>query len=158
MVSQAAWTDVDYDKAGEEVLKELGIDAATPCEDDCLNPLYQHGTRGVLYVGDQRAAKDDLILDRLNIVSVVNCTHNMRNWYPGKYRYYKFPLGKWRQESGGGEDGVKKFLDPMLAFLEDSLESGGSILLHCLAGAHRAGIAGVMALMFFRQISGEEVR
>ena len=127
MVSQAAWTDADYDKAGEEVLTELGIDAASPCGDDCVNPLYQHGTGGVLYVGDQRADKDDLIL-------------------------------KWRQESGEGEDGVRKFLYPMLAFLEDTLESGSSILLHCLAGAHRAGIAGVLALMFFRHMSGEEVR
>ena len=117
MTSQAAWTDVDYDKAGEEVLAELGIDAATPCEDDCLNPLYQHGAGGVLYVGDQRAAKDHLILDRLNIVSVVNCTHNMRNWYPGKYRYYNFPVGNGDRRVREGKMVSRSSWSPCLPFL-----------------------------------------
>ena len=148
---------VDYDKAAAELFKELGIDPEAPCEEDCLNPVYKNVSGGVVYVGDQRAAKNSRILDRLNIHSVVNCTHNMKNWHSDKYRYLNFPVGKWKQFCAAGEKDLKEFLCPLFSFLEDNLQSGGSILLHCLAGAHRAGITGVLALMYFNKIPAQEV-
>ena len=82
----------------------------------------------------------------------------MKNWFPDKFEYFNFPVGKWRQYcGGGGEDNLKKFVCPLFRFLKERLQSGESVLLHCLAGAHRAGITGVLALMFFRQIPANEV-
>eukprot|EP00092_Neocalanus_flemingeri_P042509 GFUD01046492.1.p1 GENE.GFUD01046492.1~~GFUD01046492.1.p1 ORF type:complete len:119 (-),score=12.32 GFUD01046492.1:11-367(-) len=98
-----------------------------------------------------------MILNRLSIGSVVNCTHNMKNWHPDKYKYLNFPVGKWRTFCEGGEETLENFLCPLFEFLEDNLQAAGSILLHCLAGAHRAGITGVLALMLFRQIPAKEL-
>ena len=41
---------------------------------------------------------------------------------------------------------VKRFVDPMFKFVDDAL-ARGSVLVHCLAGAHRAGSTGVLLLM-----------
>ena len=148
----------DYDKAAAELFKDLGIDVTDPGEDDLVNPVYQHPAGGWLYVGDQRAAKNITLLNNLNIVAVVNCTHNTNNYFPDKLSYCKFPVGKWKTECKGGEVGeVKRFVESLLMFLQTNLETGGSVLLHCLAGAHRAGTAAVLAIMAFKQMSVSQV-
>eukprot|EP00798_Chlamydomonas_sp_ICE-L_P006340 gene6340-2965_t len=40
-----------------------------------------------------------------------------------------------------------QFVDPMFRFVDEALVKGGGILLHCIAGAHRAGTTGVACLM-----------
>ena len=45
------------------------------------------------------------------------------------------------------------FLRPMLQFIEATLSQGGSVLVHCLAGAHRAGTTATICLMHFGGMS-----
>ena len=116
--------NADYDKAAAELFKDLGIDVSDPSDDDCVNPVYHHPAGGWLYVGDQRAAKNLILLNNLNIVGVVNCTHNTQNCFPGKFSYCKFPVGKWRTECRGGEEEeVRRFVESMLMFLQTNLEA-----------------------------------
>jgi len=41
----------------------------------------------------------------------------------------------------------------MLEFINDVINRGESVLVHCLAGAHRAGTTGIICLMHFQGIS-----
>ena len=43
---------------------------------------------------------------------------------------------------------VLEFFKSLFVFLDDELGQGNSVLIHCLAGAHRAGTAGVASLMY----------
>ena len=36
------------------------------------------------------------------------------------------------------QEGLAKFLDPCVSFIEKELAKGSSVLVHCLAGAHRS--------------------
>ena len=41
------------------------------------------------------------------------------------------------------------FVQPLFDFVGEALENGQSVLVHCLAGAHRAGTSGILCLMQF---------
>lgn len=47
-------------------------------------------------------------------------------------------------------------LRPMLEFIEAALSQGGSVLVHCLAGAHRAGATATICLMHFGGMSANQ--
>ena len=42
---------------------------------------------------------------------------------------------------------VAAYFAPLFQFVEGELSAGNNVLIHCLAGAHRAGTAGVACLM-----------
>ena len=89
---------------------------------------------------------------------IVNCTHNIENFFPGKYQYYNIPIGKWRlHHDESSQDKLWAFLAPYLMFVKESLDSGKKVLLHCLAGAHRAGTAAVLAVMFLTNMDSNQV-
>ena len=55
-------------------------------------------------------------------------------------------IAYWRREAAILGDLIS-FLKPALEFITDVINSGDSVLVHCLAGAHRAGTAGIICLM-----------
>ena len=42
---------------------------------------------------------------------------------------------------------IAGFFRPLFEFVTSNLEAGNNVLIHCLAGAHRAGTAGVACIM-----------
>ena len=64
------------------------------------------------------------------------------------FKYLPFPIGKFRS-SGASRSGAvavayfRKYLD----WVDSQLASGHNVMVHCLAGAHRAGTAGIAYLM-----------
>ena len=48
------------------------------------------------------------------------------------------------------------FLRPMLQFIDMTISRGGSVLVHCLAGAHRAGTTGTICLLHFGGLSARQ--
>lgn len=48
--------------------------------------------------------------------------------------------------------GVRKFYKPLFDFVEDALRAGANVMVHCLAGAHRAGTSGVSCVMYFMKL------
>ena len=51
---------------------------------------------------------------------------------------------------------LAKFLGGYFDFIDAALAKGESVLVHCLAGAHRAGTAGVLLLMHKEGLDMEE--
>lgn len=43
--------------------------------------------------------------------------------------------------------GVISFFEPAHTFIDNALEAGHNVMVHCLAGAHRAGTTGVSYMM-----------
>ena len=76
-------------------------------------------------------------------------TTRYRNYHPQQITYHTFNIAWWRREVGATEKELQMFLLPVLQFIERELSSGHSILIHCLAGAHRAGTTAIISLMHF---------
>lgn len=104
------------------------------------------------------------------ITHVVNCTHGpskIPNYHVGSVAYYEFPISNWHNIVTGVDPTiiygkscapsplvaitvpVADFVDPLFEFIDAALSAGNSVLVHCLAGAHRAGTTGCLCLMHY---------
>jgi protein-tyrosine phosphatase len=63
------------------------------------------------------------------------------------FKYLTFPIGRWRSHVSPAPPAVLAFFSPLFTFLDLELALGNNVLIHCLAGAHRAGTAGIASLM-----------
>merc|ERR1712216_1118701 len=51
---------------------------------------------------------------------------------------------------------VRDYCSPALGWIDEAVAKGSGVLIHCRAGAHRAGTTGVMYLMHARSLGVEE--
>ena len=117
-----------------------------------LDPIFKHSSGGCIYVGNQTAASDLSILTKHGITHVVNCTSGaakIPDFHRGKVNYLEFPISFWNQHVDSTDASVLKFADNLFSFIDSALEAGHSVLVHCLAGAHRAGTTGCACLMHY---------
>lgn len=141
-----------------------------------VDVLWTHPeSNGLLYVGNDRAAKNEAFLRDLKVTAIVNCTrpskHGQLNNYhkhTGRFRYYDLPMAHWDEyclETPNGAEyttdaekfeACLRFLLPAMIFCLRSLKRGECVLVHCLAGAHRAGTMGILTLMHFQGMAGSD--
>lgn len=144
--------DCDFDSEGQWLLGQVRTESTRGAYSD-VDPLWTHPTSGAkLYVGNESTAMSAEELTKHHITRIVRCLDY--EGCPGtfesdlEYRYLHFPIGWWRiAPDCKSHRGVAQILAPMLGFVLEALEEGCSVLIHCLAGAHRAGTAGVACLM-----------
>ena len=111
-------------------------------------------TGGTIYVGNQQAAQNAALLKDRGITSVVNCTDSMPFYHQNSFTYHRFNISFW--PSYGDVDELARFLQPLWEFIDGVLAKGESVLVHCLAGAHRAGTTGILCLMRYADMSALE--
>eukprot|EP00092_Neocalanus_flemingeri_P077623 GFUD01096432.1.p1 GENE.GFUD01096432.1~~GFUD01096432.1.p1 ORF type:complete len:188 (+),score=41.52 GFUD01096432.1:182-745(+) len=124
-----------------------------------LDAMYKSEAGGFIYVGGDLAARDLSGLQARGITSVVNCTTNIECFHKGTLDYFTFDIAYWRRlaaQAGKSAQGLVKFLKPVLEFINDVINRGESVLVHCLAGAHRAGTTGIICLMHFEGLVSRE--
>ena len=106
--------------------------------------------RAALFVGNMNAASTREILDAHGITAVVCCIGN-----EGTPLYFaddpafaclRFAVSDWG-DAPDTPEGLRAFFAPLFAFVDAAVAEGRGVLVHCLAGADRAGTAGVAALM-----------
>lgn len=107
--------------------------------------MYQHPTTGAkLIMGTAAFAANREQLRETNISCIVNCqsksSANVHQNDP-ELDYFRFPIAFWQRNAADGAN-VAKFLMPLFEYIDSQLGEGKNILVHCLAGAHRAGTAG----------------
>ena len=71
------------------------------------------------------------------------------------FTYLRFPIAHWwrSKEDMNSHVGVRRYFAPLFAFVEKVLRAGGNVMVHCLAGAHRAGTSGVALAMYYLRLS-----
>lgn len=156
--------EVDYAAEGLELLRRVNLNLAeAPQRYDHANAIYKHPETGaLLYVGNAQVATSKLSLTKLGISRIVFCQDrdgDMAFANDPSFRYLPFPIGMWREGRGAlrGWQGGKfhgdvcqnalAFFEPLFTFVDVELAAGQNVLIHCLAGAHRAGSAGIACLM-----------
>jgi hypothetical protein len=125
-----------------------------------VDPIWKHPNgAGTIYVGNQTAAESLDVLRGIGVTHVVNCTvgsSQIPNFHEGKpgspIKYYRFPISFWSNHVDNSDASVVAFVTPVFAFIEDAVAKGENVLIHCLAGAHRAGPTGCAVLMYFAGI------
>jgi hypothetical protein len=145
---------VDYAMEGRRLLELVNLGAeGAPARYSPCDPLWRHPeTSATLFVGGSQAASNREMLRERRITRIVNCQDSDgRNYFEGDPQlvYLKFPIGRWRSTRGvlDGADGTWAFWEEYFSFVFQSLRDGHNVLVHCLAGAHRAGTAGIAILM-----------
>lgn len=104
------------------------------------------GVCDCLFVGDVNAAKDYAALSKLGITHVLNCAAaNIENFHASKGLIYK----KVTMEDNPTEDIFCLFYD-VLRFIEEAVEAGGKVFVHCNYGISRSSTMAICYLMHSR--------
>ena len=159
--------DPDFDAEAHKLFKSLNLDpgGAGGFGYNPLDPIFRDPVSGgTVFVGNHSAASNRTLLDSNKITHVVNCTDNMANFHengtrgemlghgngPGRLplTYFRFNISYWHRHVDDSDDSVISFVRPLFDFVDSAVASGASVLVHCLAGAHRAGTTGCLLLMY----------
>jgi len=153
---------VDYNEEARKLFRMLNLPetgAATEASTTIqgmeyrdLDAVWQHPETGArVFIGNQTASRTRAILQRNNITHIVNCTDDMVNVFEGKdntISYFRFDLYQYYSKLDlNTHKGVLKFFAPVFRWIDEATASGCSVLVHCLAGAHRAGTTGTAYTM-----------
>ena len=80
----------------------------------------------------------------------------MPNFLEGKgkgVKYYRFVIYRYFSVLDlKSTKGVYEFFEPMFKYVDEQVEAGHSVMIHCLAGAHRAGTTGTAYVMHAAKI------
>ena len=114
--------------------------------------MYINPTTGAkFFIGDEQSASTIKHLEDLDIYHIVNCKGDSgQNYFEGdpRFSYFRFGVSNWYSTPGvKTSEGVLNFFKPVHKFIDDAMDQGKNVMVHCLAGAHRAGTTGVSYLM-----------
>ena len=141
----------DYTRAGYQRMTRMG-------HVDSMNAVWTHPTSGAaIFVGGRAAAEGPAAaLLSKGITHIVNCTGDLDNYCEGEpsLAYLRWHVIEWpfagdatRVEQATIPEQLR-FLARLFDFVQCALSSGGSVLVHCASGMHRAGTTGVLLRMF----------
>eukprot|EP00428_Durinskia_dybowskii_P062393 CAMPEP_0170375190 /NCGR_PEP_ID=MMETSP0117_2-20130122/11029_1 /TAXON_ID=400756 /ORGANISM="Durinskia baltica, Strain CSIRO CS-38" /LENGTH=193 /DNA_ID=CAMNT_0010630249 /DNA_START=141 /DNA_END=722 /DNA_ORIENTATION=- len=149
---------LDFDDEARALWDKLNLDPSSR-KAGLWNPLdsiWRHPEGGgTIYVGNQTAAENLTLLKAHGITHVVNCTFGeskIPNFHVGKLNYINFAVSHWQSFVNATNASVIAFTEPVFSFIENAVRNGQSVLIHCLAGAHRAGTTGVACLVHFAKL------
>ena len=165
--------NTNYDEEARKLFRELNLQppGAGRSRYSNLDAIWKHPqTEASVYVGNAQAASDLRTLRERKICAIVNCQDaTAKNYFEDdtSMHYYRFVVSKLAiQTSRGSRSWKADDLPPIrpleggfqavFDFVQLHLEQGNSVLIHCLAGAHRAGTTGTAWLMYKTQKGVEE--
>eukprot|EP01061_Rhynchopus_euleeides_P018776 TRINITY_DN30_c0_g1_i4.p2 TRINITY_DN30_c0_g1~~TRINITY_DN30_c0_g1_i4.p2 ORF type:complete len:195 (+),score=38.34 TRINITY_DN30_c0_g1_i4:177-761(+) len=146
----------DYDAEARLLFRKLGLpedgSGIVPGRYNQLDVIFQQRETGAkVYVGNHVAAADRGLLQKNGISHIVNCQDvTTKNYHEGDptFSYKRFPISHWRAVKDISQpEIVGAYFGDVFAWIDAALSQGRSVLIHCLAGAHRAGTTGTAYLM-----------
>lgn len=153
----------NYDDEARKLWARLNLDPNTDNGNgayNSLDPVWRNPeTGGTIYVGNEVAAKSLGMLQKHNITHVVNCTDSIPLYHQNKpgagITYLRFDITSHYHRVRTEKEAVV-FVQPMLDFVTEATSKGNNVMVHCLAGAHRAGTTGVLCLMHFAKLGATD--
>jgi protein-tyrosine phosphatase len=99
----------------------------------------------------QRIAEDSYALTEHNIFAICNtmeigsqCFHEKDT----RFEYFRFPISMhYKEKNIKTTEGVREYFSQVFAWIDQCTAQGKNVLIHCLAGAHRAGTTSVAYIM-----------
>lgn len=155
---QASEESLKYVDAGKQLIQ---LAHSTGLQYQEQTPMLKHASGATLWCGGERCAMNAGWLKQNNVSHIVFCQTpegEMHHRADGYFTYLDFPIG-WmvhQRQHMESPEAVTRMMTPMFQFVDEALNSGRSVLIHCLAGAHRAGSSTIAALMFFCNLSFPE--
>lgn len=152
----ASAVSADFDALGKRLMETAGTSSASTYRD--VDEIWLHPKTGArLLVGGQKVAESRELLQAFGVACIVRCLDydGEKGPFEGEegFEYLHYPISWWKRIGGHrSHRGVARIIAPLLGFVEGSLENGRSVFIHCLAGAHRAGTAGVACIMHLCQL------
>jgi len=148
--SEADEVDSAFEDEGIRLIAELKLGSGNRYS--ALDAIWQNlQTQAKVYVGNIHAAKSKEILKAFNITHIVNCQDlKAENFHEDDphFSYYRFPISYWpRAKNVYTNEGVVAYFQEVFEWIDRATAAGNSVLVHCLAGAHRAGTSGVAYVM-----------
>ena len=72
-----------------------------------------------------------------------------------EFVYFRYPIGTHYSSpfDMSTNKGILRYFLPLFEFVESVTSNGQNVLIHCLAGAHRAGTTGCAWLMYANDLS-----
>eukprot|EP00406_Dinophysis_acuminata_P043591 CAMPEP_0179311528 /NCGR_PEP_ID=MMETSP0797-20121207/52735_1 /TAXON_ID=47934 /ORGANISM="Dinophysis acuminata, Strain DAEP01" /LENGTH=196 /DNA_ID=CAMNT_0021021309 /DNA_START=71 /DNA_END=661 /DNA_ORIENTATION=+ len=146
----------DYDEEARKLFKQLNLDATGSTKNSAYNDadaVWAHPeTRATFFIGNISIASDKKSLLAKRIQNIVNCqdsgSENCFETDPA-FSYLRFPISDWQRYRGTRtEQGLLAYMSPLFKWIDSKLEKGENVMVHCLAGAHRAGTAGTAYVMY----------
>lgn len=158
--------EVDYIEAGRKILDDTE-EKRNALQDDMQKIIEALGsldrsmiwthptTKAKLFVGNSRAATTRSILDEINVKRIVCCQDDdatLSFEADPRFRYLHLTIRKWNAEKNEKFCALD-YLGVLFKFVSEETDAGHNVLIHSLAGAHRAGTAGVACLMYFDKLN-----
>ena len=156
-------TDSPKDDALARLLAAVNFETTTPpgAKWGNLDPLYRHPDTGAcVYCGNTNAAQSKKILSSCGITRVVNCKDpDSPNYHERDptFAYLRFPIAyHYRDLPRKDTKSTLRYFARLHLWVDAQLADGHSVLIHCLAGAHRAGTASISYVMWAAKLSNVE--
>lgn len=130
---------------------------APPTFDDRIStiPLSNLGCGGdsdskrIIYLGGDSGANNFAMISQLGITHILNVSDNIPNYYEDsrEITYMRVPIADC------GSVILKDYFPAVFAFINNALETGGRILVHCFAGKSRSASFVIAYLMKYQTMS-----
>jgi len=138
------------------VQKGIEINALNISRFHDMDEMHCEG-EGRLYLGNVMAARNFNLLEKHKITLVVNCQgREAMNFFEGfpELEYIRFPVSFWamRLKRSSSSQEILEYFHDLFAAIDAKLKKGHSVLIHCLAGAHRAATVTGAYLMYKKRI------
>lgn len=163
------FADVSVLQGGFSSYKVSSPDTIETADDESPNPLFSHCPCEVanersplekhvrdsfpseivpyLFVGSQQHAQSRPILEQLKITHILNITATCPNWFAGSIEYKNIPIkDTWNQN-------ITSYFEDAFQFIDAARNSGGRVLVHCVAGISRSPTITIAYLMRTLNIS-----
>eukprot|EP00929_Paragymnodinium_shiwhaense_P115080 TRINITY_DN83699_c0_g1_i1.p1 TRINITY_DN83699_c0_g1~~TRINITY_DN83699_c0_g1_i1.p1 ORF type:complete len:194 (-),score=44.51 TRINITY_DN83699_c0_g1_i1:69-650(-) len=146
----------DYNQEARDLWKRLNLPddgSSTRSEYNDADAVWAHPeTKATFYIGNACIAENKDALLEKGIRNIVNCQEeDSKNFHEGdpSFSYLRFMITYWQDQPGVRTDeGLLTFFKPYFDWVDERLSKGENVMVHCLAGAHRAGTAGVAFVMY----------
>jgi hypothetical protein len=101
-----------------------------------------------LFLGDKRVAQDKEYLKEKGLCHVVNATSEIRNYFESEapFRYFQCPVADTEVAK------LSPFLPGAVKFIQDAIDHGHHVLVHCRQGVSRSATVIIAYLMKYQRL------